>query len=243
MILYTNGDSNTYGEELVPDEYKHLLKKPYKGVPGAILDPPEKDSEKQMLEDHRINNCWSAVLGKLIAATKVVNHGFPGASNDRIARTTFEYINENYENIKNNPNNYLFILGFTSANRTEFFYDNVGQYRNYCPTDTHEHVEYYFTRLCTITNDLERSYKHIVNLQNLLEKLNVRYKFFQAYEPVFSADLNINDPSHYKKLIDTTHCIQGTFHGILGENYPVGPRFHYFEEGHRAWANYLKEQL
>lgn len=243
MILYVNGDSNTYGEELVPDKYKELLVKPYKGEPGAILDPMETETERLIFNDYRLKHCWGAKLGELIGATTVINQAFPGASNDRITRTTFEYINSNYEDIKNNPNNYIFILGLSSANRNEFFYDNIGLYRNFCPTDTHEHVEYYFTRLCTTTNDLERSYKHIINLQNLFQKLNVKYKFFQAYVPKFSADLDINNPHMYANLIDTTHCIKETFHGYVGEHYPTGPRFHYFEGGHMAWAKYLRSQI
>jgi hypothetical protein len=243
VILIVNGDSNTYGEELVPDEYKSKLSLQYAGTPGCILTPCETNSERKLFDEYRSKHCWGYKLGELIGANQVINLGWPGGSNDRIVRTTLEYIDSNHQNIKNNPDNYIFIIGWTAPDRTEFYVEQYKNYKNFHPTSTNEEVEYYFTRLSTDHGSRQRSYQHIVTLQNTFKKLGLKYIFFAAYPSYNIFDFNIFKPSTYSNLIDTSLIIQETMHGYLGNSYAKGPRYHYFEEGHAVWAKYIEKFL
>lgn len=243
MILFTNGDSNTYGEELVPDEYKSKLSLPYSGTSGCIIDPCETDEERKLFDEHRLSHCWSNQLAKFIGASITINYGWPGGSNDRIVRTTLEFIDKNIVEITNNPQNYLFVIGWTSPDRTEFYSEEYKVYKNFYPTSTDEDVELYFTRLCTDMGSKQRSYQNIVTLQNTFKQLKIKYKFFASYILYNMLDFDINSPNIYNNLIDTSHMIPQTMHGYLGNTYTKGPRHHYLEEGHHAWAKYLEKFL
>ena len=92
MILFTNGCSWTYGG-------------------GLNLDAVTQEKE-------RLASTWPTHLGKLLGASEVVNLAEGCGSNDRILRTTFEWLNkQSPERLKET----LAIIQWTEASRYEYY--------------------------------------------------------------------------------------------------------------------------
>jgi hypothetical protein len=244
LNLILNGDSNVYGEELVPDQYKSLLTdKNFMLFLFGESYSDMTDDDRLVCNNYRNNYFFGKILGKKLNALSVLNLAISGSSNDRIVRTTLEFIDNNYEQIYFNPENYQFIIGITSPNRNEFYKNETNTYINFCPTGNNEEVEYYFTRFSTDIGDADRSYKNILVLQNTFKQLKVKYKFFLTYGKFIDKELNLQHPTKYSNLLDKTNFIPIGMHEFLGGGYKKGPGFHYLEEGHNAWANFLESFL
>lgn len=71
-LLYANGCSMTYGYELIDDPQTH-----------DCLD-----------DAYRKAHAWPGRLAVRVGAAKVVNDSIPGGSNDRILRTTIQWLTD-----------------------------------------------------------------------------------------------------------------------------------------------------
>jgi hypothetical protein len=92
MILFTNGCSWTYGG-------------------GLNLDAAEQEKQRKA-------STWPAHLGELMGASEVVNLAEGCGSNDRILRTTFDWLNQQTpERLKET----IAIIQWTEASRYEYY--------------------------------------------------------------------------------------------------------------------------
>ena len=100
LILLANGCSMTYGSELSENHHE------------------------------RMASCWVGQLAQKSAACRAVNLGYPGGSNDRILRTTIEWISKHY--LTKIKDRMLFVcIGWSSPMRREFYIDD--QWRQLIP--------------------------------------------------------------------------------------------------------------
>jgi len=67
------------------------------------------------------NNSFGSMLAEKLDR-KPVHLAFPGGSNDRIARTSTAWISDNLDKIKNKEIDVLFLVHWTGAERSEYFF-------------------------------------------------------------------------------------------------------------------------
>ena len=169
MKIYFNGDSHTYGSELI--------------------DPNTE--------------CYSYKLAQLLNATILDNPAVGGAGNDRILRTTEEFLqkcNGNYPD--------LIVIGWSEATRFDWFYD--GQYRTMASTqdglsdETARSVdmvrnEFQKTTMYSMTNSVSYTqyfHSQIYNLHCKLDYLKIPHLFFMGVHP-------LTDPyAIFKRIVD-----------------------------------------
>lgn len=169
MILLTNGCSWTWGGGLNLDKHDRL----------------------------RTNAVWPNRLGELTQAEKTYNLSLAGGSNQRIVRTTFDWI---MSQTKEDLANTVAIIQWTELSRYEFYYpsDHTDAYENNqsrwvrCKTDCilnpYDRNEvakkkYNDLRLSTYT-EIEGMYSFISDLlavENLLTQHNIPY-YFWSYD-------------------------------------------------------------
>lgn len=165
MILVTNGCSWTYGSDL-----DHLSK---------------EEREQQV---------WTHDLGKLLSVEKSVNLSMGCGSNDRILRTTFDYVsNQDSETLAKS----LFIIQWTEPSRYEYYVpmdrnnnqENIESRWARCKIDVVDSPENEnSTKLVRMSNyhiskttDLQNAYKilfYAEAMSNLLKDFNVKFFYW-----------------------------------------------------------------
>ena len=87
-----------------------------------------------------------------------------GSSNERILRTTLDYLNEPNTNL----NDLMVVIGWSGISRTEFFWG--GGWANITPTmiGTDEIATYYYTHIQSVRQDNLSFYNQVLLLQLLL---------------------------------------------------------------------------
>lgn len=172
MILFTNGCSWTWGGGLGLDESSH--------------------------DELRYSLVWPHHLGKLVDAEKTYNLALGCGSNQRIVRTTFDWIlSQPIENLQKT----FAVIQLTELSRYEFYYplDYDDHYENIedrwvrckvnCILNRHDtnetaKVKYNDLRLSTFT-EIEGMYRlvgELLALDNLFKRYNIPY-YFWSYDP------------------------------------------------------------
>ena len=175
LRLVVAGDSWTYGSE---------IRDPH--LPDSV-----KDWDKE--NDHyRTERIWPNKLAKLLNITDIVNLSYPAASNDKIVRNTIGWLTQEYLS-KNRPtDDLLFIVGFTSPERKDFYYkknNTLGfwftlwpMWRHLYPeTELNEFAELYMTYLFNQEESTHRYLNQLFYLQTVFTHYNIRHLFFQAF--------------------------------------------------------------
>jgi hypothetical protein len=202
MILYVNGDSNSFGLGVEPTEtFAHHVANKFK------LD--------------------------------LINQSRCGASNQRIIRTTQEYLKTNTPD--------LVLIGWTTWEREEWLHN--GKYYNVnssghdeLPAELENQYKVWVTKQTSDSLDTKSQYWHneIYNLHFDLQKKNIPHLFFNCMYNFFKI-INVvdwkysyvwpynNDYSYYWYLKNS---------GYISDN-----TYHYKEDGHCAWAKLLIEYI
>jgi len=230
MILYANGCSMTYGEELGGET-----------IIGGI-QPKENNP------DFRRKNSWPAILGELLNAKKIVNEAIRGSGNDRIFRTTMEWTSKYLQN--NNAEDLFVAIGWSSPERIEYRINNswINILPQFPPIDKLQNVvELHNFHVNEIMND-QREYTASINymlaLQSWFKINSISYIFFNALHMYWPDIKEIEilrkyiDTNNYYKFDNKDFCMF-----TYCKKYPSGPRQHPLEEGHQSWANILYERI
>jgi len=167
LILYANGCSMTYGMELCDD-----------AETGACTD-----------DAYREAHAWPGRLAGFLGADEVVNDAVISGSNDRILRTTIQWVLTNIHRLASQP--VLVAIGWSGAMRREFYVDAA--YRQVIPYQPHPHAD--TERLLAVYRDVawherecgERLLTQIVALQSFLAAHRIPFLFFDAIEGSFDA--------------------------------------------------------
>jgi hypothetical protein len=222
MILYVNGDSHAAGAE-INNSYCFADDDP---IIHNNKDPHPKN----------IINSFGYQLAKKL------NHDFvtdarSGASNERILRTTEEFL-------KNNQNVFV-LIGWSSFDRTEVDID--GDCYQFSPGfNSKEHskkVQQYYKNYIDNVDIKKNMYcwhKKIVNLKRKLDKNNISYLFFNTYQ-VLDVDERIDWQNRYIGAYDTK---KSYWHWLHDRGYStVNNGYHYGADAHKRWANRLYNWL
>jgi hypothetical protein len=240
VIVYANGDSNTYGDELVPPRFISRLPD-INQADGSILKPRESRAELKELDTYRLKNAWPSVFGRSLGASKIINEGERGGSNDRMFRMTLAWLSDNAELCAASKcGEIVVVLGFTGLSRTEKFNDDarfpawtqIGP--TFGPSDAHKA---YYDHLHTFEGDFCRFWAGVVAVQNTCLLLGVDFIFFNAY-PEHLSGVDMIKPNRFSSLIDTNHMVPETMWEFCADT-PMGPRMHFLSEGHRTWGKHL----
>lgn len=226
MKLYVNGCSMTFGDELV----------------GSSMD----DLKYPELREPKT---WSGRLGTFLNFDSVINDARPGSSNEGIVRRTLEFLGD-YTNEGNDPKELIVIIGWSSPYRYEFWHDDHEWVQSgilWEPNCVSDYVKKHYKRFLLEFHSEEyhtaRIARQLLLMQTHLKLYNIRHLFFAALEDFnqYPGDLS----PKIVNQIDTRNVIWDIpFHRFVKQSgLPRGPKGHPLEEGHRAWAIYLKTKL
>lgn len=224
MLIYANGCSMTYGAELVDDR-----------------DP---DPE---LRCYREKNAWPGRIGEFLDADRVVNDAVISGSNDRVVRTTIDWLAGHREAAEEGQ--LLVIVGWSGAMRREFYVD--GAFRQVIPYQPQQHPD--VQQLADVYrkfawHDREcgaRLLTQILSLQAFLQQCRIPYLFFDAIEGSFdsigrggladSAGMEMVDRTRFYRFGDA----DGSMADVLRASGTGWKGRHPAEDGHEAWAHKL----
>tara|TARA_B100000073_G_C23615911_1_gene526461 strand:- start:86 stop:817 length:732 start_codon:yes stop_codon:yes gene_type:complete len=235
-VLYANGDSYTFGDE---------------------LSNPRKDA-------------WPYKLGSKLNCNKVINHGASGGSNQRIFRTTIEWILK-YIDEGGVTENLIVVIGWTNPDRMEFRgdakfkktlnnasdkYDDENL--KFTP-DTHkvytsiipslsknrfsEIHEFYMRYLYDREYSLDTTASYIYHTQKFLKSHNIKHLFFMSFND-FTHEMNHYNISLWKFIDKKQFIGEYTMDKYVIDNkLKLGTEYHPLEDGHIKWAKILLEKL
>lgn len=228
MILYVNGCSHSAAAEAA--------------VPHAWACDDGK-LWGTGTEPHPANLAVS--YGKRIAdalGADLVCQASSGGSNDRIIRTTTDWINANPELL---ADTYM-IIQWTTWEREEWFHDGVWYQVNASGIDTvpPELQERYKNYVIGVDWDSKTKQAHqkIWDMHLYLEQLGVRHLFFSGHS-TFS---DIQNPQDWGTSYFFPYSQDQSYHNWLknnGGNYSNAASYHFDAESHRLWAEYLLQYI
>jgi len=258
MFLYANGCSFTWGDELAnvikPKNFNKELRDRWGKI--TYTRPPQHDeywagsTVMSNNEEHRLKYSWPGQLAELFNCKGFENDAFPGGSNERILRTTTDWILYN----KDLHPDLLVVIGWTYHSRVEIWNEKYKCYKCYNPQtqgmdkDDKTFMDSYWKHTY---NDYERISNYlqcVITLQTLLKYYEIDFLFFNAIQDLDGfAEFDLTIFDHLLKEIDRDRYFlleNGTFNTWDEEKeYPRGPRFHPLKEGHAGWAKVLYDYI
>lgn len=207
-------------------------------------------------------------LGKLLNVDDVVNYAKGGASNDRIYRTTIQFINDHYYNL----HEYFFLIGWTSSDRSELTLlgdVNTNIIKQKTSAQIEQMTDWIIKQDINIVQttsddfgniiDNKNNYlndfwynfsplygeikkiNYIIGLESLLKSLNVKYYFYNAIGtlPVRVTKL-INESHFYKPFTDN-----GTeFKYLKKAGFKTNPICNHFDhDATEHWAEIIFNEI
>lgn len=270
--LYVNGCSWTAGNELDEDPIfvEHITKRGMKlcktESPGVVNVKDSNDNIVGIAAQFWNEFTWAKNLADKLDVN-LINDSTGGGSNDRIVRTTIDYVRNLTQEQRNST---LIIIGWTFSNRNEICVNdtyNAPKWFRFNATHkfseslTHDHTlslekiesvnEVHKWWMTEVFNDHERIhsyFKGVYLLSNLLENLGIQYYFFNALPCwyVFSDEMSEqlrNDFSSWIGWHENHPNILGidnTMHRFVQDHdYKIATGKHPLVEGHQAWADHL----
>lgn len=222
-ILYVNGDSHSAGAELVNTHafaaddinYQHLGNRPH------------PDNAKASYGQHLANKLDMTLVLEAESA----------CSNDRIIRTTREYLKHNRPG--------LIVIGWTNWEREEFYHS--GEYYQFTANEPrilwpqavkNQHLKWVLAHNSQQASD--RYHEGIYQLHLDLLDLNIPHIFFNCYSPFYNTI-----PKEWDNCYISPYGSFRTFvHWARDLDLPtVGAGYHYGTQAHEKWSKLLLDHL
>jgi len=213
-------------------------------------------------KDYNKAHCFAGLLHKKYNFTNYYNCGLPGGSNQYIMRTVSSFL----QNHKQDSDDYLFLIGWTSTTRFELRYPDDVKFFHSVRTDLHDKKYIPFSlgtdEKLYHTGEVRRlsGYAPLIfddqslnddwaayafSLQQMLKLHNIKYYMFNTCHdlPV----TNWNKPIIEK--LDTTHYYNPTdfdssmLYWALNKDFEKTNCWHLKQDGHQAWMEFLEEKL
>lgn len=234
MIVYVNGDSHSAGAEAA-NAYCFLSDDPamawdhYDRTQTAAGRVPHPNNVK-VSYGQRIADYYNSTL---------VCNAESGSSNQRILRTTYDYLNNN------NPE--LVIIGWATWEREEFFIDGYWhQFSANMNTDdlSDDAVKFYKNWVLdrhSVQQYCDKAQKAIWDLHQLLVSKHIPHLFFNTFSGLTTSTLLNWDNCYYRPYEHS-----GSFFNLLkarGYNTVSPTSYHYGADAHQEWANFLLTKL
>jgi hypothetical protein len=186
MKLVGCGDSWCWGAELVDPTEEPI---PLMKLPGGEFER----HFKPVNEAYRLKYRYLNQFASKIEASEIVDLSLPSYSNDAICRRLLDWLaEEGY--LEGRDTSELFItIGWTSPERTEFFYKETWGCDNWCPVgpwsidqpyqnkQLKTFFSLYFENFSNPGGYLHKWITQIWQVEFLLKKLNIKYIMHQAF--------------------------------------------------------------
>jgi hypothetical protein len=149
------------------------------------------------------DNCYEKAYPKWCADAlgwDYKNLAVSGACQERIIRTTIDWVGKNYKTYKNSD--IYIVIMWSGPSRTEFYNETIKNYTQMLPNNDEiykkqfTHVQYvYYKSYVALQNrkaQMIKWYNNIILLQSYLRMLKINYLFLNASEPLrkFENDLD-----------------------------------------------------
>jgi hypothetical protein len=229
-ILYVNGDSFSFGQELIGDQ------------------PPE--TFYNFTEYHR-RHCYTGIIADRLNIPAYTNDSLPGGSNQRIYRTTLSAVTKLltiYE-----PKDIFVQIGLTHNSRREFFYTTNQQYypfiANHQPGDYECSILWKnITRMfSSVEDDHIYDQMMILGIQNFLRINKVPYLLTKSMgHQLIYDDEAAQVPAEMieQRYIDRYYNRPAFSEYVFHHNNCVkAPGGHPLEDGHLLWAEHVLEHI
>lgn len=216
------------------------------------------------------DNSFGALLAKRLDR-KPIHLAIPGGSNDWISRTSMSWVGDNFEKIKNNELDVLFLVHWTGAERWEYrfsesafetpfvdhdhdtFYRNltIGHNQVDSLNDFSKSVYKTFTKMFASSQDFwsDNKMRNVISLQSFLQVMKIPYWFGNA----FDSFVQTKTSASMTKLIDRTYFpyadnIEKSYYWFCREagfenQDEKNILWHLGGKAHEYYANFLKEEL
>jgi len=265
--LFVNGCSWTEGHLLHLDPTVHNISTEQ----GYTIDSPLsvfKDSKevhypyREIYDQHN----WAGVIANELHIPNIINYAVGAASNDRILRTTTEYVKHLTLEQKQET---LVVIGWTIPDRAEIYLNDKQGRADYCSWNATQrfsdidriHELNFLTRIDKLWeqyvmdvfdyhSNIQRFFQHSYLLANLLENNGIKYYFFNSFPLFFGIEYYQpyierfnHDLETYTNEI-TAMSLNTDFFNFIGENDDLRlPDNHPNKLGHAMWANQILKDM
>jgi hypothetical protein len=228
MIFYVNGDSHTAGAEAV---------NPY----AFAEDDGNLAHLGRLPHPDNLAVSWGKKLSTLLKMAFFCD-AESGASNERILRTTKEYIN----NYPQDVTDLFVVIGWSTWEREEWLIDDVYYQVNASGIDDvpYNYGSRYKQYIADVDWDQKTNLWHenIWDLHTWLDELSIKHIFFNC-------NLSFSD-IHKDKRRDwginyiNPYTNAGTYDAYLKSlNCEIMGNYHFGEDGHTMWSKYLLKYI
>jgi hypothetical protein len=224
MLLYVNGDSHAAGAEI-------------NNTYCFAEDDPLITNNPGPHPDNIIDSFGFLLAEKL--GYDFVTDAKSGASNDRILRTTKEFL------LNNNNKNIFLLIQWSTFDRKEFIIDG----KTYCFSpgfsSTNKKVMLKFKQYILSLTDQKlveqtnKWHQTIYQFHTELVNNNINHLFFNSYQ-------YFKQTKHYNwnnQFIDPYDKNNTYYHWLHNKGFHSNIGYHYKKDGHAAWANRLHNWL
>lgn len=230
MILFVNGDSNSAGAEAVnpccwisddPKYWEIVGEEKYRGHPDNL----------------------AVSYGKIISDKlnyEYINHASAAASNSKILRTTYKYLEHNKPD--------FIIIGWASWEREEWFNEEDGVYYQVNASGADSVPSKWTTRYknfvinCGNTIHLKAQADHekIYELHCYLLNLQIKHLFFNCHATFHNKVTNFYD---WQNCYIEPYSEFNYIDYLLLNDYKHNKWWHFGADGHAKWAEFLLPHL
>ena len=222
MILYVNGDSNSAGAEAVND------------FCFAQDDPLYYELGRQPHPDNERVSYGCLIANDLFAVLHCDAEA--AGSNDRILRTTREYIADGKPD--------AIIIGWSTWERQEWLHEgtywqvNAGRIGHDWPNEIKDRHKEYVANIDWAQCE-EQEHEKIWNFHKELQELEIPHLFFNCY-----SDFQTQPMEDWEDCFIEPYNPDMTYYNYLkDQGLTALPSYHYRADGHRKWAEYLMPHL
>ncbi len=260
--LLTNGDSWTFGSEIMAPEF--CVSEGTQGTGMSGRYKPGLDDYHEYNDYYRIPRTWPSYLGNLMDAT-VVNLSRPARSNDTIYEDTVNWLLENYIVPGKDTKDLTVILGWSSPERKNVMLEELDDITHrytmwpgmldesfYQTSGAKKFFKLYITYLWHEKEYIKRFVEQNYQFQNFCKAHNINHFVFNAFYarpelggPASWKDFKVRDEIlSWNKLNDT--WFDGTYNwenikkGLLNQWDQIDIKNFINKDGH-SFCSYIHE--
>jgi len=199
-------------------------------------------------DEYRKSHAWSGVMASTLGCDELVNDAEPGSSNDRIMRTTMDWVIKNHKK----GDDLLVVIGWSGFFRVELYDTWQNMYVNLSPLQSNEYTnseedkfaKSFFYKTVGDEAVVNKFLHQVLYMQSFLDSKGVKYIFSNA---IMTVPQMVEPYQHFSHLLNEVKpnfmgFNDETFGGFVHENdYPIAPEGHPLEDAHRDWGLKLTE--
>lgn len=205
---------------------------------------------------------WPKKLANILGY-KSKNLAVSGASDERVSRTTIQYIGKLKQRSDYDPSKVFVAIAWPGLYRTEIhqtsdnekgFWDdkwmpivsgNNDTYKEQCSPSAYAYYRAWVMRN-NLTQETVRYYSNVLLLQNILISNKIKYIFWNACNNIPSEDTDYLNEVYKKRfpfLLDRERSFTNFLHAAGFKHSEFAKYGHYGEDGHEWFADFLHRYL